>query len=108
MLMTRERLNNMAFNVHCSSYGTWECALGTIVGALFFPVGIMLGPFFGAFIGELMARREVSQALRGGFGAFLGFLAGTLLNLCFCIYLICHVVLDMSCRIGFYRMRIIL
>ena len=78
---------------NCSSYGTWGCALGTIVGALFFPVGIMVGPFLGAFIGELMARREVSAALRGGFGAFLGFLAGTLLKLCFCIYLIIHGVL---------------
>lgn len=78
---------------NCSSYGTWGCVLGTIVGALFFPVGIMVGPFLGAFIGELMARREVSAALRGGFGAFLGFLAGTLLKLCFCIYLIIHVVL---------------
>ena len=78
---------------NCSSYGSWGCVLGTIVGAFVFPVGIMVGPFLGAFIGELMARREVSAALRGGFGAFLGFLAGTLLKLCFCIYLIIHVVL---------------
>ena len=77
---------------NCSPYGTWGCALGTFIGALFFPVGIMVGPFLGAFIGELMARRDVATALRGGFGAFLGFLAGTLLKLCFCIYLIIHVV----------------
>ena len=59
-MMTRERLNNMAFNVHCSSYGTWGCALGTIVGALFFPVGIMVGPFLAALIGE---SRELSRIL---------------------------------------------
>lgn len=76
---------------NCSSYGTWGCVLGTIVGALFFPVGIMVGPFLGAFWGELIARRDAFQAFRGALGAFLGFLAGTLLKLCFCIYLIIHV-----------------
>ena len=28
---------------NCSSYGTWGCVLGTIVGAFFFPIGIILG-----------------------------------------------------------------
>jgi uncharacterized protein YqgC (DUF456 family) len=77
---------------NCSSYGTWGCVLGTIVGAFVFPIGIIVGPFLGAFIGELIARRDVATALRGGIGAFLGFLAGTLLKLFFCIYLIIHVV----------------
>ena len=78
---------------NCSPYGTWGCALGTFIGALFFPVGIIVGPFLGAFLGELTARRDISAAFRGGIGAFLGFLAGTLLKLCFCIYLIIYVVL---------------
>lgn len=73
---------------NCSSYGTWGCAIGTFLGAFFFPLGIILGPFLGALIGELVARKNFFMALRGGFGAFLGFLAGTLLKLCFCIYLI--------------------
>jgi uncharacterized protein YqgC (DUF456 family) len=78
---------------NCSPYGTWGCALGTFIGAFFFPVGIIVGPFLGAFLGELTARRDISAAFRGGIGAFLGFLAGTLLKLCFCIYLIIYVVL---------------
>ena len=78
---------------NCSSYGTWGCVLGTFIGAFFFPIGLIVGPFLGAFLGELIARREASQAFRGALGAFLGFLAGTLLKLCFCIYLIIHVVL---------------
>ena len=77
---------------NCSSYGTWGCALGTFIGAFFFPVGIIVGPFLGAFLGELIARKDVSAAFHGGIGAFLGFLAGTLLKLCFCIYLIIHVI----------------
>jgi uncharacterized protein YqgC (DUF456 family) len=79
---------------NCSSYGVWGCTLGTFVGAFFFPIGIILGPFLGAFLGELISRRDVSAALRGGIGAFLGFLAGTLLKLGFCIYLIIYVVLN--------------
>lgn len=78
---------------NCSSYGVWGCVFGTIVGAFVFPIGIIVGPFLGAFLGELIARRDASQAFRGGLGAFLGFLAGTLLKFCFCIYLIIHVVL---------------
>jgi uncharacterized protein YqgC (DUF456 family) len=76
---------------NCSSYGTWGCVLGTFIGAFFFPIGLIVGPFLGAFLGELIARRGASQAFRGALGAFLGFLAGTLLKLCFCIYLIIHV-----------------
>lgn len=78
---------------NCSSYGTWGCVLGTFIGAFFFPIGLIVGPFLGAFLGELIARRDASQAFRGALGAFLGFLAGMLLKLCFCIYLIIHVVL---------------
>ena len=77
---------------NCSPYGAWGCALGTFIGAFFFPVGIIVGPFLGAFLGEFIARKDVSAAFRGGIGAFLGFLAGTLLKLCFCIYLIIHVI----------------
>ena len=74
---------------NCSSYGTLGCAIGTLVGAFFlFPIGIIFGPFLGAFIGEVIAKKDVSAALRGGFGAFLGFLAGTLLKVCFCLYTI--------------------
>lgn len=76
---------------NCSPYGTWGCVLGTFIGAFFFPIGLIVGPFLGAFLGELIARRDASQAFRGALGAFLGFLAGTLLKLCFCIYLIIHV-----------------
>jgi uncharacterized protein YqgC (DUF456 family) len=72
---------------NCSSYGTWGCVLGTIVGAFFFPIGIILGPFAGAFLGEFIAKKDFVIALRSGIGAFLGFLAGTLLKVCFCLYI---------------------
>jgi uncharacterized protein YqgC (DUF456 family) len=73
---------------NCSSYGTWGCVIGTFAGAFFFPIGIIFGPFIGAFIGEFIAKKDISAALRSGIGAFLGFLAGTMLKVCFCVYIV--------------------
>ncbi len=53
-------------------------ALGGTVGGLFFaPVGLVIGPFAGAFLAELVARRDVRQAGRAGLGAWLGLVLGT-------------------------------
>ena len=68
----------------CSKYGTWGCAIGTFVGIFFFPLGILLGPFCGAVVGELLARKRAAEAIWGGFGAFLGFLSGVLMKIVFC------------------------
>lgn len=63
--------------------GAWGCAIGTVVGMLFFPPwGLLFGPFLGAVAGELIANKKMEEALRAGFGSFLGFLAGTLMKLC--------------------------
>jgi uncharacterized protein YqgC (DUF456 family) len=65
-----------------SKKGMWGAALGTIVGLFFFPpAGLILGPFIGAFAGELIAGKNSSIALRSGLGSFLGFLAGTFMKL---------------------------
>jgi uncharacterized protein YqgC (DUF456 family) len=44
------------------------------------PVGILVGPFAGATIGEVMAGRRGREAIRAGVGGVLGALSGTLLN----------------------------
>ena len=68
---------------------TWRGAIGAIVGGLVglafsFP-GILLGPFLGAFVFELVGRRAVREASLAGVGATLGLLAGVLGKLACCI-----------------------
>lgn len=65
---------------HCSRWGVFGCMVGTIVGVFTFPWGMLLGPFVGAFLGELVAGKSAGAALRGGFGAFIGFLASVVLK----------------------------
>lgn len=61
-----------------SNYGTWGSALGLVAGLLFFPpLGIVIGPILGAFLGELIHGGGARQAFRSAKGSFIGFLAGT-------------------------------
>jgi len=61
--------------------GVWGSIIGAIIGFVFFNLpGLILGPFVGAIAGELLAGRSHSDAFRAGWGAFLGFLAGSLIR----------------------------
>jgi len=58
--------------------GTWGATLGLIAGMFLGPAGIILGPFAGAFIGELIHdRRNTQRAFKAALAAFAGFLLGT-------------------------------
>ena len=74
-----------AAKFNCSRWGTFGCFVGTIVGLFFVPIGILVGPFLGAFLGELIAMKPIGAALKGGLGAFLGFLSGVFLKILACI-----------------------
>lgn len=69
-----------------SEYGNRGCIAGTIVGLFFMPWGIIMGPFLGAVIGELLGGRDIHNALRAGVGSLIGFLIGTLAKLVAAFY----------------------
>jgi|SRR5690606_9989038 len=52
-------------------------ALGALFGFFLGLVGLLIGPFVGAVAGELLARPGATRAMQVGFGAWVGFLLGT-------------------------------
>lgn len=67
-----------------TKWGTWGSMIGLLLGMFLGPWGIILGPFMGAVVGELIAGKASSQALRAGFGSFVGLMTGTVIKLICC------------------------
>ncbi|MFC2165557.1 DUF456 domain-containing protein [Acidobacteriota bacterium] len=65
-----------------SKAGFWGAVLGLLVGLIWFPpFGMILGAFLGAFIGELTVGKEGHEALKAGWGVFMGVMFGMVLKL---------------------------
>lgn len=67
--------------------GTRAGMIGTTLGllvALIFPIlgplGLIIWPFVGALVGELMNKADNKTAAKAAFGSFIGFLTGTFLK----------------------------
>lgn len=76
--------------------GVRGSALGLIAGLLFFPpLGLIIGPFVGALLGELIAGLELSRAIRPAIGSFLGFLTGMIMKLSVSAILSYHFVVNL-------------
>jgi len=66
--------------------------IGTVIGLFLPPFGIIIGAFIGAFIGAKSESDNFSQALKIAFGAFIGFVLGTLVKLAYSIYVIYYII----------------
>ncbi|WP_026810966.1 DUF456 domain-containing protein [Arenibacter latericius] len=66
-----------------SKWGMIGTTVGLIV-ALIFPIlgffGIIIWPFIGALVGELINKADQKTAFKAAFGSFLGFLTGTFIK----------------------------
>ena len=61
-----------------SKAATVGSTIGLIAGFFIGPAGIIIGPFLGALIGEMIhSKGDFSNSLKSAWGAFLGFLLGT-------------------------------
>lgn len=65
-----------------SRYGMIGATLGLLIGIIApIPFGIIIGPFAGAYLGELLNVKTRHNAMRAAFGSFVGFLASTFMKL---------------------------
>lgn len=64
-----------------SKKGIIGATLGVLIGLIFMgPFGLIIGPFTGAFLGELINKTPHNQALKAAVGSFIGFLGGVFLK----------------------------
>ena len=66
----------------------YGAGIGLFFGFFIPPIGFILGPFFGAFLGALIDNKNKVNALKIAFGSFVGFVFGTLIKLIYSIYVI--------------------
>lgn len=70
-----------------SPYGVWGTNIGLIIGILApIPFGFIIGPFVGAFVGELIYDyKDRHRALKAATGSFIGFLASSFMKFVVCM-----------------------
>jgi uncharacterized protein YqgC (DUF456 family) len=64
-----------------SKYGVIGTTIGLLLGLIFFPpFGIIIGPFLGALVGELIYGTKSNIAIKAAFGSLLGLLTSVFLK----------------------------
>ena len=78
-----------------SKAGERGAMVGVLAGFIFGPVGIIVGPFAGAVLGELIYNgSDRNRALRSGLGSFLSFFVGTGIKLAVSLWLTIVICID--------------
>ena len=67
-----------ARRVGATRYAIIGAALGTLAGLFLGIPGLVVGPFAGAVVGEMLSHGEWRRATSAGFGTWVGLLFGTL------------------------------
>ena len=69
-----------------TKYGVWGTNIGLVVGIFApIPLGFIIGPFVGAFVGELIYNsKDVNRAAKAATGSFVGFLLSSFLKFVLC------------------------
>ena len=67
-----------------TKYGVWGSTIGVFVGLFLGPWGVIVGPLVGAILGEMLGGKQMAEALKAGWGSFIGLLFGTILKLICC------------------------
>ncbi len=70
-----------AKRVGASPRAVWGALLGTLIGLFFGLPGLLLGPFFGAVVGELSAGSSMQRGAHVGVSTWVGLLFGTIIKL---------------------------
>jgi uncharacterized protein YqgC (DUF456 family) len=75
-----------------TKYGAWGCTLGFLAAFWLGPWGIIIGPFAGAFIGEIIAGQSSQKSFKAAVGSFVGFLLGSFLKIVVCFFMLYYVI----------------
>ncbi|MBI3952454.1 MAG: DUF456 domain-containing protein [Candidatus Doudnabacteria bacterium] len=74
-------VGTMGSGKKASKWAIIGAILGTIGGIIVFgPLGILIGPLVGAFVGEYMVERNYKEALLKSYGAFKGYVTAVLIK----------------------------
>ncbi len=71
--------------------GTRGATAGLVIGLFLGPLGIIAGPFIGAWLAEIIAGTPSNKAFRSAIGAFMGFIAGVFMKLAYALVVIYHI-----------------
>jgi uncharacterized protein YqgC (DUF456 family) len=75
-----------------TKYGMWGCMIGFIAAFWMGPLGVIIGPLIGAFLGEVIGGQNAHKSFKAAVGSFVGFLLGSFLKLVACFAILVYVI----------------